>query len=420
MPKPRNAVTRRPGPADALSVRDGRLWVEDRPASDLVEEFGSPLFVFSEAQLRGNLRRFRNAFGVEWPEGPVDVLPAFKANTLLELRRILSEEGGGADIYSPEELAGVLSTGVDRDRVSVNGGGKSREHLRTCVAAGVRITVEDVDEIDLIQEVAAELGEVARVRLRCKPAVPNLWRRTDFSQLSVPIDLGVQVYKSGIPREYLAEMGRRVFAMSNVELVGLHFHVGRHHPSLWFWEGLMTRYAQLVGELSRAWDGWRPAELDIGGGMPSPRDPHNEEMALSDSRLTAAGLPAHGRRAPAGGAHLPRADGPPGARADRPQGAPGAAHDRGVRRDDHLHAAPRADPRGDRSRGHAAAGGARAKPRRRQLHRPDPRVKKVKRQTEPIPMRGCCSATRRTSSSPAACSSTTGTRSWSPTTSTGS
>ncbi|NYD43190.1 diaminopimelate decarboxylase family protein [Nocardioides panaciterrulae] len=291
MPKPRNAVTRRPGPADTLSVRDGRLWVEERPASDLVEEFGSPLFVFSEAQLRGNLHRFRNAFGAEWPEGPVDVLPAFKANTLLELRRILSEEGAGADIYSPEELAGVLSTGVDRERVSVNGGGKSREHLRTCVAAGVRITVEDVDEIDLIQEVAAELGDVAKVRLRCKAAVPNLWRRTDFSQLSVPIDLGVQVYKSGIPREYLVDMGRRVFAMSNVELVGLHFHVGRHHPSLWFWEGLMTRYARLVGELSRAWDGWRPAELDIGGGMPSPRDPHNEEMARSEFLLTAAGYP---------------------------------------------------------------------------------------------------------------------------------
>ncbi len=293
MPRRRavNPVTNRPGPPDTLSVREGRLFVEGRAAADLVEEFGSPIFVFSEAQLRANLRRFKAAFQREWPEGPVDVLPAFKANTLLALRRIASEEGAGADIYSPEELAGVLTTGVDPERVSVNGGGKSREHLRHCVEAGVRITVEDVDEIDLVQDVAAELGAVAKVRLRCKPAVPNLWRRTDFSQLSVPIDLGVQVYKSGIPREYLADMGRRLFAMPNVELVGLHFHVGRHHPSLWFWEGLMTRYARLVGELSRAWGGWQPSELDVGGGMPSPRDPHNQEFPRSEFILTAAGYP---------------------------------------------------------------------------------------------------------------------------------
>lgn len=286
-----NPVTSRPGPESALSVRDGRLYVEERAASDLVEEFGSPVFVFSEAQLRANLRRFQTAFGTEWTEGPVDVLPAFKANTLLTLRTILSEDGAGADIYSPEELAGVLGTGVDPERVSVNGGGKSRAHLRSCVQAGVRVTIEDVDEIDLVEEVAAELDTVARVRLRMKPAFPNLWKPTDFSQLSVPIDLGIQVYKSGIPREYLADMGRRIFAMPHVELVGLHFHAGRHHPGLWYWRGQMTRVARLVGELSRAWDGWRPQELDIGGGLPSPRDPHNEEMARSEFLLTAAGYP---------------------------------------------------------------------------------------------------------------------------------
>ncbi len=289
--RPTSQLTVRTDTHDMLTERDNRLYVEERPASDLVEEFGSPLFVFSETQLRANLRRFQAAFSAAWPEGPVDVLPAFKANTLLELRRIASEEGAGADICSPEELAGALRTGVDPERISVSGGGKDREHLRTCVTAGVRITVETPDEIDRIQEVAAELGEVARVRLRMKPAFPALWRPTDFSQLTVPIDLGIQVYKSGIPREYLAAMGRRLFEMPNVELVGLHFHAGRHHPSLWYWRGLMNAVAHQVAELSRAWSGWRPAELDIGGGMPSPRDPHNEEMARSEFLLTAAGYP---------------------------------------------------------------------------------------------------------------------------------
>jgi diaminopimelate decarboxylase len=276
--------------SDCLSVKEGVLHIEGVSTLDLARRFGTPLFVFSEAQIRENLRRFRDAFAKDWP-GPVDVLPAMKANTLLATRQLLSNEGAGADIYSPEELAGVLGTGVDPERVSVNGGGKPKDHLRNCVEAGVRITVEDVHEIDLIQEVAAEVNTTARIRFRVKPALPNLWRRTDFSQLTVPIDLGVQVYKSGIAPEYLPEMGRRVFAMPNVDLVGLHFHAGRHHPSLWFWEGMMVRYAGLIGELSRAWGGWQPSEIDIGGGMASPRDPHNKEFPRSEFLLTALGYP---------------------------------------------------------------------------------------------------------------------------------
>ncbi|MCA3238760.1 MAG: alanine racemase [Curvibacter sp.] len=248
------------------------------------------MFVLSESQLRGNVRRFRAAFAAEW-EGPVDVMPAFKANTTLASRRILTDEGAGADVYSPNELEGVLSTPVDRALVSVNGGGKSRDYLARCVHAGVRITVEDVDEIDLIQAVAAEQGRTAKIRLRVKPTVPNLWRPTDFSQLTVPIDLAIQVYKSGIPPEFLVAMGRRAIASPNIDLVGLHVHQGRHHASLWFWEGLMSRFGKLAGELIAAWDGWQPQEIDIGGGWPSPRDPLNEETPRSEFTLTALGFP---------------------------------------------------------------------------------------------------------------------------------
>lgn len=267
---------------DMLSTRGGRLYIEGCDVPELVDRFGSPLFVFSEAQVLSNLDRYRKAFRTEWRDGPVEILAAFKANTLLAIRHLLTEAGAGADVYSPEELGAVLSSGIDPQRVSVSGGGKGRDHLRSCVAAGVRITVEDPDEPDLIQEVAAEVGKIAKIRFRVRPTVPNLWRKTDFTQLSVPIDLGMQVYKAGVPTEYLVEMGRRVFAMPNVELVGLHLHAGRHHASRWYWEGLMKRYAALIADLSEAWDGWVPREIDVGGGMASPRDPINQEFPRSE------------------------------------------------------------------------------------------------------------------------------------------
>jgi diaminopimelate decarboxylase len=276
--------------ANCLSVRNGHLFIEDVDTVDLAAEFGTPIFVYSERQLRSNYRRFRDAFSSGW-DGPVDVLPAMKANTLLATRQILTDEGAGADIYSPGELEGALSTGVDARRVSVTGGGKSDDVVRRCVEAGVRITVEDIDEVDRISRIAAELDRTASIRFRVKPSVPNLWRRTDFSQLSVPTDIAAQVYKSGIPTEYLVDMGRKALSSPHINLVGVHFHAGRHQARLSYWKGLMTRYAKLIGDLSRAWDGWRPSEIDIGGGMASPQDPSNRETPRSEFVLTAATYP---------------------------------------------------------------------------------------------------------------------------------
>jgi len=265
---------------ECLSERDGHLYIDECDTVDLVERYGSPIFVISEEQLRRNVTRYREAFAGWWTEGPVNVLPAIKANWTYATRRILSQEGAGADIYSEGELMAALKTGVKRELISVNGGGKSEAFLKKCVAEDVRITVEDIDEPAIIQKVAAELGKTAKIRFRVKPNFPNLWKRTDFTQEFASIDLGIQVYKSGIPAQYLPELGREVIKMNNIELVGLHFHGGRHSSSLWFWDGMMKQYAGLVCDLCEAWGGYKLKELDIGGGYAAPRDPHNK-MGLS-------------------------------------------------------------------------------------------------------------------------------------------
>jgi diaminopimelate decarboxylase len=259
-----------------LSTRDGHLYIEECDTVELVEKFGSPLFVFSEKQLRQNVREFREAFSRYWPDGKVEVLPAIKANWILAIRKILSQEGAGADIYSPGELHAALESDVDREMISVNGGGKQEDLIEKCIDEGVRITVEDLDEPELINRVAGRLGKKAKIRFRVKPNFPNLYKPTDFAPEKVSIDVGIQVYKSGIPAQYLAELGQKVLAMPNIELTGLHFHAGRHHASIWYWQGLMKSYAALIADLSKTWGNWRPKEIDIGGGFAIYRDPHNK------------------------------------------------------------------------------------------------------------------------------------------------
>lgn len=261
---------------DCLGTRNGHLFIEDCDTVELVKQFGSPLFVISEQQLRRNVRGFRDAFAPHWPGGKVEVLPAIKANWILATRKILSEEGAGADTYSHGELHAALEAGVDPEIISANGGGKGEDLIEKCILSGVRITVEDLDEPELIDRVAGRLGRKAKIRFRVKPNFPGLHKPTDFAQEKVTIDIGIQVYKSGIPAQYLPELGRKVLRMPNLELVGLHFHGGRHHPGLWYWEGLMKGYAALIADLSRAWGGWQPKEIDLGGGFAIYRDPHNK------------------------------------------------------------------------------------------------------------------------------------------------
>lgn len=259
-----------------LSGKDGHLFMEGCDTTKLVKDFGSPLFVISEQQLRENFRRYKKAFSTYWPDGPVDILPANKANWNTAVRSLLSEEGAGADIYSEGELYSALRCNVNPDLISVNGGGKSDQMLRQCIEAGVRITVEDLDEPERINRIAKSLDKIAKIRFRVKPDFPNLWKRTDFALESASIDMGIQIYKSGIPAQYLPELGRQVLNMDHVEMTGIHFHGGRHSNSLWYWKGMMKRYAQLVIHLCKEWGGYIPKELDIGGGFAAERDPHSK------------------------------------------------------------------------------------------------------------------------------------------------
>lgn len=263
---------------ECLSIRDGHLFIEECDVVDLAQRFGTPVFVISEKQLRRNINRYKKAFSERWPEGQVNILPAIKANWILALRHILTQEGAGCDVFSAGELAAALQSGVDPDLVSVNGGGKSETHIMNCISAGVKITVDDQDEMDIIIKLAQEVGKKAKVRLRLRPDFPNLWQPTGFAHELVPIDIGLQVYKSGIPTEYVMDIGKKALASEYVDLVGVHIHLGRHHYSVKFWKESIKRYVKMIAALKEEWGGWEPKEIDIGGGFPTPRDPFGKIM----------------------------------------------------------------------------------------------------------------------------------------------
>jgi diaminopimelate decarboxylase len=268
---------------DCLSRRNGHLFIEDCDGVGLVGEFGSPIFVVSEDQVRRNVRRFQKAFEAGWPDGAVKVMPAAKANWITAVQRILADEGCGCDIYSAGELTAALKAGFDPEFISANGVPKDEAHVHRCVQEGVRITIDSTEEVDLIEKAVNALNRVVKVRLRLKPALSTFTAHTGFAAEGlVPTDIAALAYKGGLAFDDAVAVGRRILKMKNVELVGFHEHHGRHDPSTRYWEAQMIAYAAEIARVCEALAGYRPREIDIGGGFAIPRDPHNAMTKYTD------------------------------------------------------------------------------------------------------------------------------------------
>src|SRR5437764_81928 len=162
---------------ECLSIREGRLFVEDCDANELARRFGTPIHVISEDQLRRNARRYRSEFEQRWTDGTVLVLASIKANFALATRWILSQEGLGCDCFGPGELHAALEGGVPPERISVNGSIKDAALIATAVRSGARITLDSAAELDLVRAYPVPRDPfgrgMSRLQERAEPA-PDL------------------------------------------------------------------------------------------------------------------------------------------------------------------------------------------------------------------------------------------------------
>jgi diaminopimelate decarboxylase len=256
----------------ALAVVDGHLWIEDCDSVEIAAQFGTPLYVVSETQLRENCRRMAALFRRSWRVGPVQLLPSFKANHTLAVRQLLNEEGMGCDVFGHGELQAALWAGVAGEKISVNGSAKSAALIDLAVAVGARITLDSEQELDLVIGAAEQQSRTAHVRLRLRPDYRDLNGASDFFP-SMTIREAADLYKPGIETAKAVEIGRRALQHRGVELTGLMTHLGRHSADPAVFATMARAFGSAVAELAAAWAPWRPLELDIGGGLPAPRDP---------------------------------------------------------------------------------------------------------------------------------------------------
>ena len=259
---------------EVLSIADGHLWIEGCDTVRIASQYGTPLYVVSETQLRANCRQLAALFGRHWRVGPVELLPSLKANYTMALRQILNDEGAGCDVFGHGELQAALWSGVPGRKISVNGSAKNARLIELAVSVGARITLDSEQELDLVIAATERQQRSADVRLRVRPDYLDLTGTSDLLP-GMTIREAANIYKPGIEVGAAVRVGRRVLEHPSTRLTGLMTHLGRHSADPAVWSTMARTFGSVVVKLADAWSPWRPAELDIGGGFPTPRDPSN-------------------------------------------------------------------------------------------------------------------------------------------------
>ena len=188
---------------------------DDEAAFDLVERFGSPLFVYDFDAIEARVRALQAVL-----PPVVDLAFALKANPALAVVHWLGRLGLGADVASAGELATALLAGIEPDRIVLTGPGTRDDELRAAVSVGIRaITVESPGELDRLERIVAVAGRSGPVPILLRASTAAApWQRDDGGGLAIDDGSG----KFGMDAADLRTCARRASASSRLDLLGLH------------------------------------------------------------------------------------------------------------------------------------------------------------------------------------------------------
>ncbi|TCB89273.1 diaminopimelate decarboxylase [Micromonospora zingiberis] len=250
-----NALMPQLWPRNTVRGADGALVVAGLGVRDLAAEFGTPVYVLDEDDLRSRCRDFRAAFPTE------DVYYAGKAFLCRAVVRMIAEEGMFLDVCSGGELAVALAGGMPPERIGFHGNNKSEAELRRALDAGVgRIIVDSFAEIDRLTALARERGVRPRVLIRVTVGVEA---HTHEFIATAHED---QKFGFSLAGGAAIAAALRILDEDALELRGLHSHIGSQIFDTSGFEVSARRVLALQAQIRDA-RGVELPELDLGGGF---------------------------------------------------------------------------------------------------------------------------------------------------------
>jgi diaminopimelate decarboxylase len=237
-----------------FNYKGEELFCEGVSIAKIAEDIGTPFYLYSHRTLTNHFKNFDEAFsGI-----PHIICFAVKANPNISVLRLFANEGGGADIVSGGELFRALKAGVQPEKIVYAGVGKTNDEIHAALYAGILMfNVESSEELKKIDEIAGRIGIKARIALRVNP---------DIDPKTHPyISTGLKKNKFGIPIEEALEFYQVATGLSNVEIVGIHKHIGSQLTEISPFVDALKKILQLADNLKK--EGINIKYIDVGGGL---------------------------------------------------------------------------------------------------------------------------------------------------------
>ncbi len=243
-------------PATAEVNGKGRLIIGGCDTVALAAEFGTPLYLFDEVNIRSKCAEFNAEFGRRYPE--VAIVYSCKAFINKAMILIFEEEGLGLDVVSGGEIGIVREAGFPMDKVYFPGNNKSAEELGLALESGVgRIVVDNFHELDMLAEIAREKGRTPDILLRISPGVdPHTHQYIATGNIDS---------KFGFPMMNGEEAVATAMSIPALNPVGLHFHIGSQITETEPYRQSIEFILNFAAEM-RQRHGFELKEMSIGGG----------------------------------------------------------------------------------------------------------------------------------------------------------
>lgn len=285
---------------------EGHMSLHGRSATELVEQFGSPLYVMDMDAVAQRARYFVDTVKSAFSNTTAHVSYAGKALLSKEIVRVVSEQGLYVDTCSLGEMSIALAAGISGRRIVLHGNNKSDEEIRLAVEHNFdKIVVDSYEEIARVARIATQVGKRARVMVRVTVGVhagghefiSTAHEDQKFGIALLPAGIGVHVsditsaeYADAVAHgPAMAALHEVIRQHDSLELVGIHSHIGSQiHDADAF-----IQAAQRVLVLRRMCYetcGYVCPEIDLGGGYSVAYMPGEESMDVRDTmeRIAAA------------------------------------------------------------------------------------------------------------------------------------
>ena len=239
---------------NSFSFQNKELHAESVSVTDLMAEYGSPLYIYSRSQIEFNWQQFENSFDSH----PHLICYAVKANSNLAVLNILAKLGSGFDVVSIGELERVIAAGGKPSLCVFSGVAKTKESIQKALEYGIHcFNVESAAELDLIESVAVDIKVKAPISIRVNPNVD--------AKTHPYISTGLTENKFGVGSDVALSLYKKANLSKHLNVCGLDYHIGSQITDILPFMEALDRALELIDELKT--ENIHLSHIDIGGGI---------------------------------------------------------------------------------------------------------------------------------------------------------